>query len=32
MMRELMDSVLISHDGRGARVLLRHVLPVRLGL
>ena len=32
MMRELMDSVLISHDGRGTRVLLRHVLPVRLGL
>jgi anti-sigma regulatory factor (Ser/Thr protein kinase) len=29
MMRELMDSVLISYDGRGTRVLLRHVLPVR---
>lgn len=28
MMRELMDSVLISYDGRGTRVLLRHVLPV----
>jgi hypothetical protein len=29
MMHELMDSVLISYDGRGTRVLLRHVLPVR---
>ena len=32
MMRELMDSVLICYDGRGTRVLLRHVLPVRPGL
>jgi serine/threonine-protein kinase RsbW len=29
IMRELMDSVLISYDGRGTRVLLRHLLPVR---
>lgn len=29
MMRELMDSVLISYDGRGTRVLLRHILQVR---
>jgi anti-sigma regulatory factor (Ser/Thr protein kinase) len=31
-MRELMDSVLISYDGRGTRVLLRYVRPVWPGL